>query len=484
VTRVTHRGGLRRLPAAIALAALMVWAPLAFASFPPWAESVLHIVAFLLLAVAAVAAADLRGLRAAAVPAAAIAAVAVLGALQSLSWPEGIVRALSPHHAALAAGAGAPAGSAVPLSLAPAASARAALNWAAAAALLLAAALAGQTRAGRRWIAAGLGASALFQVLYGAEGLAARRSTIWGVEAGGAAERLRGTYVNPDHLALLLGMTLPVLLAWGWWALRRAREDAALERRVLLVAPPAVAWLTVFVGLAFTGSRGGLIAAAGAATLQAALLALRGRRARLGAIGFAVFAIGLATVAAVGLQQGLGRWLATSRYELTWNDRIGMARQTLALWGRFPLLGAGLGAYREAAPLLMPVELAKAGWLRHAHNDLLELPAVAGAVGFVAMIAGVAGLGAGLVRRFRGAVRSEDRCAALAALGALAAVAVHSAFDFGITMPANAAVFAVVCGAALGMPPSLPARQGGKGAEETSGRGPGSGVDEPTAQEA
>lgn len=387
--------------------------------------------------------------------------MAVAGALQSLPWPEGIVRALSPLHATLAAGAGAPSGSPVSLSLAPAASARAALNWAAAAALLLAAALAGRRREGRRWIAAGLGASALFQVLYGAEGLAARRSTIWGVEAGGAAERLRGTYVNPDHLALLLGMTLPMLLAWGWWAARRARGVVALEHRVLLVAPPAIAWLTVFVGLAFTGSRGGLLAAAAAATLQAALLAFRGRRVRLGAAGLAVLAIGLATVAAVGLQQGLGRWLATSRYELTWNERISMARQTLALWGKFPLVGAGLGAYREAAPLVMPAELARTGWLRHAHNDLVELPALTGAVGFVALLAGVAGLGAGLVRRFRDAVRSEDRCAALAALGALAAVAVHSAFDFGMTMPANAAVFAVVCGAALGVSPAPPPRGDG-----------------------
>ncbi|MFZ5786579.1 MAG: O-antigen ligase family protein, partial [Acidobacteriota bacterium] len=346
---------------------------------------------------------------------------------------------------------------------APVASAASALNWAAAAALLLAAALAGRRREGRRWIAGGLAASALFQVLYGAEGLAARRSTIWGVEAGGAAERLRGTYVNPDHLALLLGMTLPVLLAWGWWAARRAREEVALERRYLLVAPPAIAWLTVFVGLAFTGSRGGLIAAAVAATVQAALLALRGRRMRLWVAGVAVLAIGLATVAAIGLQQGLGRWLATSRYELTWNDRIGMARHTLELWGRFPLFGVGLGAYREAAPLVLPAELARSGWLRHAHNDLVELPATTGVIGLAAMLAGVGWLGAGFVRRFRGAARSEDRCAALAALGALAAVAVHSAFDFGMTMPANAVAFAVLCGAALGVWPNQPPRGDDRG---------------------
>ena len=45
--------------------------------------------------------------------------------------------------------------------------------------------------------------------------------------------------------------------------------------------------------------------------------------------------------------------------------------------------------------------------------------------------------------------RSEDRGAALAALGALAAVAVHSCFDFGLTLPANSVTLAIIVGAAL-----------------------------------
>ena len=36
----------------------------------------------------------------------------------------------------------------------------------------------------------------------------------------------------------------------------------------LLVAPPAMVWLTLFAGLSFTGSRGGLLAAVAAVTVQ------------------------------------------------------------------------------------------------------------------------------------------------------------------------------------------------------------------------
>jgi hypothetical protein len=46
--------------------------------------------------------------------------------------------------------------------------------------------------------------------------------------------------------------------------------------------------------------------------------------------------------------------------------------------------------------------------------------------------------------------RTEDRAAALAAIGALLAVTFHEMFDFGTTIPANALALAVIVGAALG----------------------------------
>ena len=47
--------------------------------------------------------------------------------------------------------------------------------------------------------------------------------------------------------------------------------------------------------------------------------------------------------------------------------------------------------------------------------------------------------------------RAEDRAATLAAAGALAALGVHSWFDFGLTTAANAVTLAVLCGAAVGV---------------------------------
>ena len=72
-----------------------------------------------------------------------------------------------------------------------------------------------------------------------------------------------------------------------------------------------------------------------------------------------------------------------------------------------------------------------------------------GLVGAALVVVGLAVAVSRLVRLLGAGERSEDRAAALAALGALTAVAVHSCFDFGLVMPANSVTLAIVVGAAL-----------------------------------
>lgn len=429
---------------AVVLALLLLWAPLPFGSVTRWGAAVVQAVAFAALAFAALTARS-RDLRAVAAPAAALSVVAMLGALQSLPWPRAVAAALSPRHAGLTAAVAGPEES-VPLSLAPDASLRTALTWAAVAAVLVASAVASRRRDRRRWLGAAVLAAALFQVLYGAGPWIVRATEIWSVAVPGDPTRLRGTFVNPDHLALYLEIALAIAFAWGWWAVRRARLDLSAERRLLLVAPPVLVWLTLFLGLAFTGSRAGLAAAVFAAGAQGLLLAGAARRRGLAPVGALAALAGLGVVAAVGLQEGFGRLAATSVYEVTWNARRQVYAATWELWQGFPWLGTGLGAFRDSLALTQPADLPGTWW--HAHSDWLELLATVGLLGAVAFLLGLVPLAARLARGWTADRRSEDRAAILAALGALVSLAIHESIDFGLTMPASAITLAALVGAA------------------------------------
>jgi O-antigen ligase len=288
-------------------------------------------------------------------------------------------------------------------------------------------------------------AGALFQVFFGARDWFARARTLWGVELASAV-RLRGTFVNPNHLAAYLEMALPVAFAWSWWALRRARDEPRIERRIALAAPPAMLWLTLFTGLSFSGSRGGLLAAVAAVSVQGVLAAGERRRWWLAPLGVAVALAGVAAVAAVGWQEGLGRLLSTTATDVSWGARLREYGVALELWRRFPATGTGLGTFRDAFPLVQPADLQGTWW--HPHSDLLEVLVTAGLAGAALLAAGLWGLVVRLLAVLRGGGRSEDRAAALAALGVLVSLAVHEGLDFGLSMPGNAVTLAVLLGAA------------------------------------
>jgi O-antigen ligase len=440
-----------RIPA-LALGALLLWAPLPFASITPRAAAALEIGGFLALALAASRAASLAPVRRSGWGAAALVAVALLGLVQSISWPRGLVHAISPQHLATVEPSRAVLGSAepatlVPLSFDPATSRRTALGWFSCAALLAAATLVGDERRHRRLLLAALLAAAVFEVLYGAQGWFASSTSIWGVEVPNTTARLRGTFVNADHLALYLEIALAVAFAWTYWTLRRSRDEPTVERRLLRLAPPLAVWALLFAGLTFTASRAGLAAAVGATLLQGLLTFRRHGRRRWVMVGAALLGVGIAAAATLGFEQAFGRWLGTSAYELTLNVRLEADLAAASLWAAYPALGTGLGAFADVFAAVQPRDGLVWG---HLHNDWLELALTTGALGLAAFLGGLIPLVRRLVVVLRQGHRSEDRAAAIAALGALAAVAFHSLLDFGLTMPANAATLAIVVGAAAG----------------------------------
>ena len=419
----------RGVPAALLAVALML-APLPFGSVTLGWLTVLRIAIAVLAFGGLLALPDLRMLHPLRGSLAAVAALAGMAALQGALWSTPWTTTLSPYG-----------------------SQQAALGWLFVGAAVVAGGGTGLNRSHRPVLLGGLIGGLLLQLFIGVQLWRAGASRLWGVDMPGTAARLRGTFVNPDHLATLLEISLACIFAWSWWALRSSwRPGLGLRTSVSIWAPPLGLWFVTILGLALTGSRAGLMAAGFGTAAQGVLLAVGSRRSlRWAPAGLLLFAAGLGYVAFTNFEAGFGRWVGTSSYQVTYGQRRFAYEAAVELWKRFPIVGTGLGSFRDAFPLTQPPELAGGLW-DHAHNDWLELLATGGLVGVVILLAGLAATMLGLTRTLRRGRRSADRAVALAALGAIFSIGVHAVFDFGLTMPANQLTLAVLVGAGLCAP--------------------------------
>ncbi|MEM6794317.1 MAG: O-antigen ligase family protein [Acidobacteriota bacterium] len=436
------------------LVALVVLGPLPFGGVMPRDRAALELCAFLALAFALASHGRISHLRLVRLPLLALLAVAAFGLLQSLSWPAFVGDLLAPRLTELWRESGAllePGASdaLIPLSIAPAVSRQVALHWLAVAACLAAATLQGRERGARRLMILALVASGVLQIALGAEPWIDRRSQIWGVDVPGDPSRLRGTFVNPDNFSFFLALCVTSCASWVLWAVRRIFETKeAIEDHVMRAVPPIMLFCVLFVGLAFSGSRGGLLAVVGALVIQGLVVALRYRRWTMAALAAAPLALAAGGLALFGWRRGLARWLETSLFEVTWNARLETWRASLELWWQMPLTGTGLGTFRQAYPLVQPTDLP--GTWRHAHSDIVELLVTLGVASWALLALAIFGLATRLLQLHRRGRRSEDRAAGLAALGVASAAFLHSGVDFSLTLPANAFATATMLGLACG----------------------------------
>ena len=281
--------------------------------------------------------------------------------------------------------------------------------------------------------------------------------------------RLSATFVNPDHFASWL--TMMMFLGLGYLVARgqpgsgaarllhvlrsrEGREEAA--RRYL----PFPALVVMGLALVFTLSRGGVLSFLITALLVLALLRALGRiRGSL-----AVVAGLLIATMGYGAWIGLGPFLSRvwhADYAVRWVQWL----TTLPMLRAFPLLGVGLGAYRDPYLRYQPPALAPGRvYYPYAHSDLLQLAVELGLIGaalilFMAWRVGKDLVGAHLLARASCPVGGGEREGArrhdpwsvglgVGAAGAVLALLVHSAYDFSARIPANGLLAATCLGIA------------------------------------
>jgi hypothetical protein len=315
----------------------------------------------------------------------------------------------------------------------------------------------GRDRPAARRLAAVVLATCAAQAVFAVVSHAAAPGRVYGrvTESGSSF----GSYVNHNHFAGLIEMGC--VLAAGVAVARWKRDRGP--------SPSALALGGLALGLASahlaSRSRGGLLALTGGALLLGVFWAWASwrespSRVRAGAmaVGGAVLVLGFGLLMVSGDTRAHLATILRGGGDASGAYRVDVAAGTLRLAASHPVLGSGLGAFADAFPAVKRGH----GELRttHAESDVLELLAEGGLAGLLALawLAYVAARSLGeRIRHGRDPQRNGLAIAGAAAAGALM---VHSLFDFNLRLPANALVFAALCGLAAA-PRGEPAAGGG-----------------------
>jgi len=384
--------------------------------------------------------------------AAILLAVAIV---QMTPLPAAAVDRISPEASAIRAEYAAPAAWAT-LSLHPWATRQAALRLVAFALAALVTIDLSATRGMRNVIAGALAAGGAVQAVYGLAEFFSGRQQIFGYVKKYYTDVATGTFINRNHYAGYLELTLPFAIALGAGLLARgdggsggssersfARRLAALSGRDLFRATLLfLLALVMATALVSSRSRMGLASAGLAFVAVGVAVTLRGK----GRV-FAAAAVVIAGVTLVLFSQGSGAAIAERFATAAEEFRSGMGRwgmwtQVAGMIAAFPLLGAGLGSFPDVFPLYRSAGAGVA--MAHAHNDYMEWTAETGLAGTLLFL-----LAAYLVLRALVSAKLERRgygfIGPAAAAGAIA-IGIHSVTDFNLAIPANAFTAAVVLG--------------------------------------
>ena len=271
------------------------------------------------------------------------------------------------------------------------------------------------------------------------------------IAAAGAAPA-SGTFINRNHFAGMLEMSLPFAVMYGLAALRGHRNRVELSTRAALSASLGFGLaMLILMGIVFSFSRSGFSAA------LAGLLAMAGLgggqnlspQVRKGANALVLLAVAAAffLLPPDALIQRFAD--VSSLEEVRSQDRLELWSETWELVKAYPLVGCGLGAYRAAflefkvtTPMVTD---------DYAHNDYLQCLAEMGVLG--ALIVAVLFFGfvrSALIARTR-LPTVDGRYLAIACFGAMFSIALHSVTDFNLYIPANAMLFAWIAGVASGL---------------------------------
>ena len=133
----------------------------------------------------------------------------------------------------------------------------------------------------------------------------------------------------------------------------------------------------------------------------------------------------------------------SARTELSGGTRLTIDRDALKIFAQKPISGWGLGTFPEIYPQFSSVSTNIQVGV--AHNDYLQLLVEMGAIGFAAMLWFLLTLSRFAFKKLKHSAFDANVAVTLAATLGASGILVHSFVDFNLQIPANAALFYVLC---------------------------------------
>jgi len=252
-----------------------------------------------------------------------------------------------------------------------------------------------------------------------------------------------GPYVNRNHYAGLMELLapIPLIISLSHLVHEKARIAAGVAAAVMVG--------TIFL----SGSRGGMMAICVELGVFAAVLfrEKRSTRVAIRLTAFAVVLVGLLTwLGGKELTSRVGSISTEARGEISGGTRLSIDRDAVQMFRAKPILGWGLRTFPVVYPQFR--SFYTNFFVNEAHNDYLQLLSEMGLLGFGTMIWFFIVLFRRIPHKIQQWASNLRGAVTLACILGISGILLHSLIDFNLQIPANAALFYVICTIAAAPP--------------------------------
>ena len=297
-----------------------------------------------------------------------------------------------------------------------------------------------------------------FDVLYGLMQTFSGSEHIWWFKKQVHIGSVTGTYINRNHFAGLMGMCLFLATGFATGLSQRKKKNQEKSRKKQSLASRiteafsnreelpkriliAFSGVVLGIGVIFSASRGGMIAAAGGMFLMGMLFTFRKEHRKKGLFVLVLFALIAAYAIKIGVENPMKRF---ETFNASFEQREALTKDTMKMFGDYTISGVGVGDFQFAFPKYQNSALFKKSYVRFAHNDWVQFLSEAGIVGMALLLVGIAYYIFRTIKLWAKRTDPYAVCLGLVPVVALAYMAVHSYSDFNLHVPANLLVLVAI----------------------------------------